>query len=288
MVKDFVIAVRSYDRSKLFIDRTYKMLAAQADIRLEERLYIFVADQVEFDKYKGELGDKPYKEMVIVGQKGGDKAMWAITNYFEAGQHILFLDDDHLGFFEFSSIGASAKPNLNANNLVKYVTDAFNTLETFALSGFIFRNIQNSFWLKKSPFKEIKPFFFYGGCFGLVNDRELIRSTYAQCDDCERTAKILEKDKAVLVYNWAGIIFEKGKDYGANAGGMQSSGDRDEGVSDRVKDLYENSPVVKKYFETPLFNSTVKSYDLKMKKQSYKRNRPIWHSYFEADKETIF
>lgn len=280
---DYKIAIRSYDRSNLFPDKTYKMLQMQKDIDLENRLYIFVADEEEKEKYKASLGNSPYRE-IVVAKKGGKEVNKFMGNFFEEGENVFFLDDDHIGFFEFNELHPKATPILNATNMHEYLLDGFKTIEAENKRGFIFRNIQNAFWLKHSPFKELKPAFFYGGAYGIRNDPYLLESFYSQCDDCERTAKILELDQSVLVYNWAGIIFRKGEDYGANAGGMQTSGDRKDN-NEEVLELYAKSPLIRKYFNEPVFSERVRGYDLPMKKLHIPRNRRKWQNYFEQETE---
>lgn len=284
---DFVIAVRSYDRATMFVERTWAMLNKQIGMDLKNRLYIFVASDEQKTLYEDALKGKDYNR-IVVGPKGGNHINKFMSEYFEVGQNILFLDDDHLGFFEYNDLSGDADPDLGATNMLKYVEDGFKTIEEYGISGFIFRNIQNAFWLKKAHFKEIKPFFFYGGCYGLKNDRNLMTTQFAQCDDCERTAKILEKDGHVLVYNWAGIVFKKGKDYGSNAGGMQSSGDRADGrIDQEVQKLYADTPIIQKYFEEPIYKKEINAFDLTFKRQRYNKNRPVWKTYFEEKTKVL-
>ena len=90
-----------------------------------------------------------------------------------------------------------------------------------------------------------------------------------------------------MVYNWAGIVFKKGKDYGANEGGMKSSGDRNSEANQTVLNLYNNHPFVAKYFEEPFLNDAVGVLDMKLRRLKYNRKRPKWHTYFEPDKNQV-
>ena len=69
---------------------------------LTDRLYIFVANQHEKERYEHSLKGLPYKK-IIVGELGGANAVKAICRYFPKGQRILFVDDDLNRFYCFDA-----------------------------------------------------------------------------------------------------------------------------------------------------------------------------------------
>ena len=61
-VNNYVIACRSYDRPDIFPLKTYRMLAHN---NLTDRLYIFVANQHEKERYEHSLKGMPYKKIIV-------------------------------------------------------------------------------------------------------------------------------------------------------------------------------------------------------------------------------
>ena len=181
-MSEFVIAVRSYDRNQIFLDRTYTMLSKQIGLDIAKQLYIFVADTDQEKLYRDTLGDRPYAK-IVVGKKGGKEAIDAITNYFDEGQMILFLDDDFKFFYEWQEKPGNDNIHKNAVTLKWYIDDAMKTMEEESVSAATFGFNTNGFFLTGKPWKEIRPTHLVGGAFLMRNDRETIQTRYSQCDE---------------------------------------------------------------------------------------------------------
>ena len=245
MTEEYVIACRSYNRAASFPQKTYRMLAHNG---LTDRLYIFVATAEEKALYEAALRGQPYRD-IIIGELGGANATRAICSYFPAGQRILFVDDDLTRFFTFSPEGKITK---DANDLHRYITDGFETIDRHGLGAFTFSFLSNAFYLKGKAYKEFRPFILAGNCFGARNDPAMITTTMSHGDDTQRSARYIDRYGGVLVYWWGGFVTR----YGREEGGMQSSGDRGT-AAERIRRTEELSwelyadPLVRAYCRPP-------------------------------------
>jgi len=243
---DYVIACRSYKRSNVFPQKTYRMLAHNG---LTSRLYIFVADKEEKHLYEQSLGDLPYKQIVI-GEKGGANATRAICKFFPVGQRIIFVDDDLSRFFNFSETGEFTK---DARNLHHYIMDGFTTIDKYNLGAFTFSFLSNKFYLKGKAFKEFRPFMLAGNFFGARNDPPMITTELSHNDDAVRSVRYFEKYGGVLVYWWGGFETH----YGQEEGGLQASGSRGERAEALAKTkkvsehIWAIDPLIQAYAKEP-------------------------------------
>jgi hypothetical protein len=88
---DYVVAIPSYDRVDILKEKTLKLLLERG-IK-PEKIYIFVADKNEYEKYNKSLDKNTYNKIVI-GKKGISYQRNFIIDYFDEGQYIIFMDDD--------------------------------------------------------------------------------------------------------------------------------------------------------------------------------------------------
>jgi hypothetical protein len=246
---DYVIAVRTYARSHMFPNMTYKTLERSG---LTDRLYIFVANADEKRLYESALAGKPYKAIVI-GALGGANATRAITEYFPQGKRIVFMDDDLEQFFEFQGDKREPAPFVkDSDRLGRYLIDGFETIDKFGLGSFTFSFYQNRFWLQDKPFKQFRPFTLADNFFGVRNDRKMIPTKHSHSDDLVRSCRYLDRYGGVLVYWWAGFKTH----YAENEGGLAKN--RGVNVSESLERTakacwweYNNSPLVRLYSNPP-------------------------------------
>ena len=282
MIDDYVIAVRTYARSKIFPKKTYQMLL---DNGLTDRLYIFVASLEEKQLYEEAVTS--YKAMII-GEKGGAQAIRAICDYFPPGQRIVFMDDDLERF--------------RPGNLDLYLNDGFRTIDEHACGAFTFSFISNGFWLRHKPFKEFRPFTLAGNFFCTRNDPDMITTTYSHGDDLVRSVRYLERYGGVLVYWAAGFVTH----YGTEPGGMQASGDRGTPSESLAKTeeiswlSYKACPLLQAYASKPAQDRTNLFVSMKMKtlpavrkamkKRGVFKDRIVWPTdlcLYESAKKTL-
>jgi hypothetical protein len=240
----YVIACRTYARSAVFPQKTYRMLEHNG---LTDRLYIFVANKEEKALYEAALAGKPYAA-IVVGRLGGAEAIRAICAHFPRGQRIVFMDDDLDRFFDFTKDGTFRS---DSSALAKYLEDGFATLDQVGRGAFTFSFLKNKFWLKDKPFKEFRPATLAGNFFGTYNEPEMITTKFAHGDDLVRTTRYLDRDGGILVYWWAGFDTR----YGKEEGGLQASGnrgkDRLKHTGDISRTIYAAEPLVRAYANPP-------------------------------------
>jgi len=92
----FYVAIPSYQRVGIIQTKTLALLQKQGVS--PNRVYIFVADAVEYEKYRRAIG-KDWPNIVI-----GVRTLWRqrnfITEFFREGTHIVSMDDDLEGLFQ--------------------------------------------------------------------------------------------------------------------------------------------------------------------------------------------
>ena len=96
---DYKIVIPSLSRVDILKERTLNML----DTITKSNIYIFIIGD-EYDEYKKALPD--YN--IIIGPLGCAEQKRYISNYFEEGDKLLFLDDDIKGFYKKN--GSYLKP----------------------------------------------------------------------------------------------------------------------------------------------------------------------------------
>jgi hypothetical protein len=288
--EDYVIAVRSYQRPKEFVEKTYAMLSHQTGIDLMNRLFIFVADNEEAKLYADALTGLPFKE-IIRGEKGGREIVHCICDSFLPGQPIVFMDDDLEEFFEFTGTPSKETFKNGATNLHQYILDGFRTIEKTG-SAFSFSYYRNDFYLQGKPWKEFRPYNLPGSFWGAYNDSKFVKIYTAHLDDIIRTCRYIEEYGGVVVYHWGGFKTATG----TNPGGMQSSGDRGDekhrmftmaGIAENV---YENDSVVRRYCTGPQLVKHTGMTEVKLKSiTSIRKLRPYvsrsWSSYFQEHED---
>lgn len=215
---EWVIACRTYDRSEEFVRMTYRTLEMN---RLTDRLYIFVANEEEKEKYKTALGDKPYKE-IVVGEKGINQIMVCICNYFPVNQRILFLDDDVSYFYAFSETKVLTR---QSDTLKQYADDGFATIDKYNCGAFSVGFTHNKMYLEGKPWKEISPQVLVGGFFGARNNKELICDLDSGgIEDFTRSIRYWEQYGGICKYWYCGMPPEHCNKL---RGGLQTSKERD-------------------------------------------------------------
>ena len=87
----YVIAIPSYNRSEILINKTLKFLK---DCEINPKLInIFVANDEEYKIYNSAIPKELYGKLII-GKKGIANQRKFISYYFPKGKNILSIDDD--------------------------------------------------------------------------------------------------------------------------------------------------------------------------------------------------
>lgn len=280
---DYVIACRSYNRSHIFPNKTYRMLQHN---NLLEKLYVFVANKQEKKAYEANVPNFP-ADRIVVGKLGGAKIIEFICQYFPLGKRIVFMDDDLERFFLFTKEGEYVK---DSKALHKYLEDGFKTIDRYNLGSFTFSFLSNPFYLKGKPFKEFRPFIVGGNFFGVRNDRALIPTKVAHADNVLRSSRYFDRYGGTLVYWHAGFSTQ----YGKEEGGLQASGDRGD-VQSRLQitkevsqSLYNSEHLLQAYANPPIYIENAGLFSLKLKtlpqirKAMMERGVPAGHAVWDG------
>jgi hypothetical protein len=198
------IAIPSYKRSTRLRDSTLALL--QKHHVSADRIDVFVADTDEEWDYATTLTPGSYGRLII-GLPGMSAVRNFMTNYYEDGQHVLFMDDDINGFMTKSD---------EPLDFMKFVDDAFTECVTRNLRLWGIHPIANRFFLKDKVSTDLR---YIIGCFyGVINNKD-ITVDLEDGEDKLRTCIYYLSDGGVLRYNW---IAPKTKYY-REPGGMQTT-----------------------------------------------------------------
>lgn len=244
---DYVVCIPSYKRSTVCNERTLRMLH---DNKIDSsRIYVYVANQEDYDIYLKTLNKDFYNKLVI-GKKGlVPQRQFIMNQWADAqgpagsafaqgfGKHIVFFDDD------VERIDLSLSPLFKRHNLDYFFRYAF--AECGKRGSYIWGvyAVFNPFYRK--PRKEMTTELNYivGAFYGIINRPKLdaikltITKENGQKEDVERTLKYFLHDGIVLRFNKVGFITK----YYGKEGGLGR-------FEDRIKPMTEASNRLKKQY----------------------------------------
>ena len=87
----YKVVIPSYKRADILQEKTLKLL--QNTGISPDDIYIFVADQKEYEEYQNKLKSNSYNKLII-GEVGINKQRNYIRRYFPPGENLFFIDDD--------------------------------------------------------------------------------------------------------------------------------------------------------------------------------------------------
>lgn len=191
---DYKIAIPTYLRYEKLKNKTLNLLKKN-NIDLS-KIFIFVANEDEYNKYKSVIGDE-YN--IIIGELGITNQRNFISNFFNEGEMIVSLDDDISEIIEL--VDNEFK---NKNNLNQFFKDSFKNIKdhncyiwgvySIYNKGFMLKNKNISYDLK----------FIIGSLYGFIvrkdNDLKLNISAEGK-EDIEQSILYFIKDKIVMRYN---------------------------------------------------------------------------------------
>lgn len=240
-----IVAVPSYNRVSIFKTKTFKVLMDNA-VNIND-VYLFVANQEQYDAYRSEL---PEELKIIIGEKGMCNIRNFMTNYFNDGDVVVYMDDD-----------IEKVKTKNNKTFVEALTEACEYLKTseYNLAGL--PPTYNEFFNKDDGFKS--GMLVAIGCFYIMrNDKSIIVDNVI-VEDLQRT--ILCYLKYGGTYRYCDIMV-KTKPFAP--GGVNEADGRD-------YDRYYQA-VAKLYYEySPLIN-------MHSKKIKYISNEAVPHIRFKA------
>ena len=200
----YKIVIPSYDRVETLKNKTLKMLERQG---IDKKLiYIFVANDEEYKKYKSEFND--YN--IVKGVIGLLQQIKFIENYFNEGDYLVRIEDDIESIFKKihskkdypNKITRKQLSETEEINLNQFIINGFRLLKEHKLNLFGINKTQNAFMMGDGYSTDLR---LIEGCFnGFINKRyDLIvcNDDNYTLEDLERTIVYFKNDGGVLRFN---------------------------------------------------------------------------------------
>ena len=204
---NFVIAIISHEREKLFESKTLSFLKKHGICF--EQVYVFVSDLSYLsylplsEKYGFNLLNS-HNNLLKFNNNSILNARNNIINYFEDGANILEMDDDVDDIIDFST-------DKGVENFIDLVNESFAKLDGFGLFGF--SSQANKFF--SNGIDKWGLYSIINSCLGYVNDKR-IKLTVFEKEDMERCIQFYKLDLPILKRGNYGIKTR----YWKNPGGI--------------------------------------------------------------------
>jgi hypothetical protein len=214
---DYVICIPSYKRSAKCQKQSLSTLARH-NIN-PEKIFVYVADEEEYEIYKTTLDKSLYNELRI-GKKGLIYQRQFIMHQFSLGQPIVYIDDD------VDEVDLSLTDYTDLNH---FFQDAFQKCIEHKSYIWGVYPVHNPFFRQTKKDITTHLNFIIGTLYGIINRpaTKAIELTLSEeqagKDDVERSLKYFILDGIVLRFNKVGI---KTKIYGSDGGGLGNFKDR--------------------------------------------------------------
>jgi hypothetical protein len=251
--KPYIIAIPSYKRSDIIQKKTLHLLQKH-NISIS-RIYIFVANQDEYNIYKNNIQSNLYNSL-IVGKLGLKDQRNFISHYFPINTCIVQMDDDLDDIVELHQKNISSiKKKYTSKNLKKIInyTQTINNLDQFIQDAFKLCKekkaflwgvypLANAYFMTPTISKELN--FIVGPFWGCINRHDSdLQLSISEKENSERTLQYCTKDQIVIRFNNIGVSTK----YYKNQGGMQAeSKDRKQEALKSVNYLHKLYPKLTK------------------------------------------
>lgn len=214
-MKDWIIAIPSYNRANTLIEKTLKVLQ---DYKIPaSKIYVFVANKDQEKLYRETIPKNAVKD-IIVGVKGLAEVRNFIFRYFPKDTPIVEMDDDIRGFIEYDE--KEKRHERPLKDLVGVIERGFEECKKVGARLWGVYPSANGFFMKPTVSTDLK--FIIGSFWGCFNPGKEIQLPFGgEKEDYQRTLLFWEKDGVVVRLNF---ISPKTAYY-SEPGGMQE-GDR--------------------------------------------------------------
>ena len=198
MTTDYTIVIPSYKRQKILQEKTLTTLKKYKIPK--ESIYVFVANQEEYDIYKEFLDPSTYGHLVV-GVPGLAHVRNFISNYFPKGKKLVSCDDDIRGFIEFDATMKRKEKELVS--LKKLIERGFKECKEKGANLWGLYPSANGFFMKDTVSYDLK--FIIGNFFGYTNfkNERQLTVTSGPTDDYERSLLFFKEDGVVVRLNFA-------------------------------------------------------------------------------------
>lgn len=213
---DFAICIPSFERATICNLKTLTTLHKN-NIN-PELIYVYVANQTEYDIYNNIL-DKKFYNKIIIGLPGLAQQRQFIMEQYSENKCIIFMDDD------IEHIDLTFTNYLNLENFFREAFEICKINKSFIWGIY---PVYNPFFRKPRKEITINLTYIVGAIYGIINRPNLesiklnITLNNSQKEDVERTIKYFIEDNIVVRFNKIGF---KTKYYGT-IGGLGTFKDR--------------------------------------------------------------
>ena len=218
----FVIAIPTYRRPKIIVEKTLKLLK-NYNIP-NDQIIIFIKDQMEMNDYKDIVANY---NLVLTGADGIMETRNFLQSWFyyeTEYDNVLFMDDD------IDSLYNMDKP---LENFKEFVEFAFRETKNLNLNLWGVSALHNPFYMSKKITTSLK--YICGCLYGEIFDRTKypVFADINHYEDHQKSMDCFIRDGGVVKFNWIGI---KTKYFGA--GGINESMG---GLDNRQKEMFYNA-----------------------------------------------
>lgn len=235
MASTYIICIPSYKRASLCNTKTLQML--KNNHISPDRIYVYVANEEEYETYKTVLDKNKYNKLVV-GKIGLVPQREFIANSWAENKQIVFFDDD------IESIDLSLSPlfkNHALDYFIKYAFDECLTQKSYIWGVYA---VFNPFFRKGRKEVTTDLNYIVGAFYGIINRPKLqaiklvLTKTNGQKEDVERTIKYFINDGIVLRFNKIGFTTK----YYGTEGGLGTFENRLKPMKDASEKLLKKYP----------------------------------------------
>tara|TARA_R110000823_G_scaffold124582_1_gene251180 strand:- start:847 stop:1623 length:777 start_codon:yes stop_codon:yes gene_type:complete len=207
MIKELVYVIKSHQRVDRFYDKTYSKIILEYGFNLKN-VFVFVSLKEDVDLYT-----KKYPLInILKAPKGVAAVDNFITNYFQEGQNIIYMNDDVSGIVELQN--NKLKP-IKKERLLSIIDAMFGRMKKNKITYGGFYPVPNTLFMSGKKMT-------YDLClimdpFSLVINNKKVRITISDKSDFEKSIQHFYFQNALLRYNHISLKVE----YYGTKGGFQ-------------------------------------------------------------------
>jgi hypothetical protein len=177
------IAIPSYNRAKLLVDKTLKLLKDFDNIDL------FLYDKEQKEIYEAEIDNEKVNIIITDILDLGERLNYILNEYYDEGEEVLLIEDD-IAYIN--------------TDLLKLCKDGFRLCKEYNLYLWGISPTNNSYFHKEGYSTDFK--FIIGVCYGVIvrKDKDLDVSITYKCD-FERSILYHKKDGGMIRFNAVGV-----------------------------------------------------------------------------------
>lgn len=179
------IVIPSYERYETIQQKSINLLLSYGFNPND--IYVFVANEDQFNKYKEKIDENI---SIIIAIKGLKEVREFIFNYFDEGEKLLCLDDDIEAVRELYFTDDNKSRLRPVKDLKEIVNKGFQLCEEHSLKLWgLYPTPNNAFFMENQKEITYDYKFIIGNFFGVINCRDMNKLSVPDIDDYERSIR---------------------------------------------------------------------------------------------------